>query len=87
MAEVGDETAVPFGRGPSLIQNLGPGSLYVGYNPDVSSDSGLKLNVGDAVSISHTSSAIFAISDDTSDVRVLPSGTGIFNPTPIVEEP
>jgi hypothetical protein len=59
----------------SVIQNLGTGILYIDTVNTVAAGSGLKVASGASVPVGggHT---YYGVSDGTSDVRVLPGGTG-----------
>ena len=78
MATVDDETALVVGRGGCLVQNLGPGLLYIGEE-SVSESNGLQLGVGESVSLNISNTDFYVISDDTYDVRILSRGSGIYN--------
>lgn len=67
-------TALP--SGVSLIQNLGPGNLYVGEGT-VSTTTGVELPPDHTLTVTGEGS-MYAVSDSTSDVRTLEVGTGIF---------
>lgn len=57
---------------PVLVQNLGPGLLYVSFDPAVSSTSGIQLDVFDAIELPGAShGSIYFLSASTSDVRLL----------------
>lgn len=74
------DTAISLGSAGALIQNLGPDALYLGSHA-VTTDDGIKVSVGEALTIGYTDSAVFGVSDGTSDVRVLRGGMGI-SPAP-----
>lgn len=60
-----------------LIQNLGPGMLYVGLKSDVSSSTGVQLDVFDAIELpGATDGSLYMTSDSSADVRVV-GGIGI----------
>jgi len=76
MPTVGD-TRVSLGGQAQLIQNLGPDKLYLG-GPDVTEDDGLEVLSGQTVSIGPLNDELYAVSDDTCDVRTLVRGAGLF---------
>ena len=69
---------VTIGNGQALIQNLGPDALYIG-DDGVDSTSGIKLVAGKALSVAFSDTALYAVSSGTSDMRLLPDGTGVFD--------
>ena len=74
---VGTVTAVAVpvpGDAPAVVQNLGPGIVYVDGNSAVTTATGLKILVGATVTINSPSSigALYVISDTTAtSVRYL----------------
>lgn len=74
-----DDTAVSLGSSPCLVQNLGADALYLG-GEDVTSETGFRLGPGLTVSIASTNADtyIVAADGDSSDVRILPRGLGLF---------
>jgi hypothetical protein len=77
MPSVGD-TPVKIGTGPQLIRNMGPDDLYLG-GADVSEENGYPLHSGQSISMLHGDKAGYAISTGTSDVRLMPGGSGVFS--------
>jgi hypothetical protein len=74
-----------------LVQNLGPGTLYVSFDPAVSSTSGIQLDVFDAIELPGASyGSIYFLSDSTADVRLLGGASlpeGVVAPTgPFIQE-
>lgn len=70
-------TPVKIGRGPMIIQNIGPDPLRVGFS-NVTGATGLHLTAGASCVMGYTSDEIWVMSSATScDVRVLPGGIGI----------
>lgn len=68
-----------------LVQNLGPGAIYLGLSAGVTAASGLKLDVFDAIEIpASTSGSIYIVSDGTADVRVLGGAVEDLYPAPVV---
>lgn len=61
----------------SLIQNLGPDTLYVGEG-SVSASTGIRVDVGKAIAIGTVNGTLYAVSAGSSDVRVLGRATGVF---------
>lgn len=62
---------VNLSRGRSLIQNLGPGDLYLGTDSSVTTSSGLKVSVGGSAEITFES-AIYGIATAAgTDVRFI----------------
>ena len=61
-----------------LVQNLGPDTIYIGES-DVSSGDGVTVLVNEAVAIGAFNRPVYAVSDGTSDVRLLGRGTGMFS--------
>lgn len=62
-----------------VIQNLGPGNLYIDSNPGVTTNSGLKLAVGDTYEyprdLAEAAGSVYAIADQAAtDVRILVVG-------------
>ena len=70
-------TAQNLGSSGKLIQNLGPGDLYLQASSAVTTGTGLKVVSGSAVSTSYNNGGIWAISSGTSDVRILDSGLNL----------
>jgi hypothetical protein len=67
------ETLGPLGRGVILIQNLGPGKLYMDRLDDVTTTTSFEIAVGgvyETVS-SGGDTTVHLISDGTSDVRIV----------------
>jgi len=63
---------------PSLIQNLGPGVLYLDFNSNVHPDNGTRLAAGESL-VATPSSGLYGLSsDDDCDVRILATSTGIY---------
>jgi len=85
VAEITD-TPVEVGSSSYLIQNLGPDKLYVGGS-SVTVETGIELQVGQALTVGETRSSVFVVSDGTSDVRILDRGMGIFTTNPPASEP
>ena len=80
-------TPVDFGSGSVLIQNLGPGDLFLG-GPGVTTETGVRISAGSSVTVGYNSSHFYGVSDSTSDARVLSAGSGIFSvPDEPTEEP
>lgn len=75
MPSVG-ETPVPLGVDAYLIKNLGPDDVYVG-NSDVTTSNGFPLTMGDSLAVGYGNESTFAVSDGTSDVRILPRGSSV----------
>jgi hypothetical protein len=73
-----DTNVAELGPGPLLIQNLGDDPLYVLDDADVTVDNGLQVSAGRAVAVGG-GDAYFAVSEGSSDVRVLSRGTGVFD--------
>lgn len=70
-------TAVSLPYANSLIQNLGPGVLYVDTNGAATEDNGVKVDVGQAISLTGTTGASgFALGADC-DVRIAQPATGL----------
>jgi hypothetical protein len=66
-----------------LVQNLGPGAIFVGLSAGVTAASGLKLDVFDAIEIpAATTGSIYIVSDGTADVRVLGGAVEDLFPAP-----
>ncbi len=61
-----------------LIQNLGPDTLYLA-EPTVSVGAGVQVLVDQAVTIGASNSVMYAVSEGTSDVRILGEGLGMFS--------
>lgn len=72
-------TVLSIGSGPMLIQNLGDDDLYVLDESSVTIDTGVQLITGASVVVGDGES-FYAVSEGTSDVRILGRGTGIFVP-------
>jgi hypothetical protein len=70
-------TPVSLGTGAQLIQNLGPDALYLG-DASVDEDTGVLLNANESIVVGNLNHPLFAVSADTSDVRTLSRGQGIF---------
>lgn len=71
-----NSTPVFFGTSPALIQNLGPGKLYVGP-ADVTTSTGVLIPSGSTVAFGYDRDGFYGISDDTADARLLRSGAGL----------
>jgi hypothetical protein len=71
------DTAVSLGTGAKLIQNLGPDALYLG-DAEVSDETGVLLEANTSLVVGQLNQSLYAISANTSDVRVLARGQGIF---------
>ena len=71
-----NSTPVFFGTSPALIQNLGPGKLYVGP-ADVTTSTGVLIPSGSTVAFGYDRDGFYGISDDTTDARLLRSGSGL----------
>jgi hypothetical protein len=69
-------TAVPIAAS-GLIQNLGPDPVYIGEG-SVTLDSGVRLGVGESMTVGHSNGTLYIMSESSSDVRVLGRATGIF---------
>lgn len=72
-----DDTAVAIPYA-GLIQNLGPGAIYVGDSA-VAPATGFRVAAGEALAVGTATSTIYAVSDGTSDVRAMSRATGIFS--------
>jgi len=53
-----------------IIQNLGPGFVYVGFDNSVSSSNGVRLINREVYSNSSYSGEIWVVSDSSADIRV-----------------
>lgn len=62
----------------SLIQNLGPDTLYINEG-SVTAQTGVRVSVGEALVVGTSNDTLYAVSDGSSDVRVLGRATGIFS--------
>ena len=71
-----NSTPVFFGTSPALIQNLGPGKLYLGP-AEVTTSTGVLIPVGSTIAFGYDQEGFYGISDDTADARLLRSGAGI----------
>ena len=71
-----NSTPVFFGTSPALIQNLGPGKLYVG-SVDVTTSTGVLIPSGSTVAFGYDRDGFYGISDNTADARLLRSGAGL----------
>lgn len=80
MPTVGDEP-VEIGYAGYLIQNLGPGNVFIGGS-NVTEEDGLLIKPNQALAVGYTNTSVYAVSDDTADVRVLVRGAGIFSSMP-----
>lgn len=60
-----------------LIQNLGPGLLYIG-DSSVSASTGVQVDVGKSIALNYSNNSLYAVSSSTSDVRTVDAGSGIF---------
>ena len=70
-------TPVDLGSGSVLIQNLGPGDLFLG-DPGVTTETGFRISAGSSVTVGYSNSRFYVVSDSTSDARVLSAGSGFF---------
>ena len=70
-------TPVALGAGAQLVQNLGPGALYLGES-DVDDETGVLVNANESVVVGARTHPLYAVSASTSDVRTLSRGQGIF---------
>jgi hypothetical protein len=75
-----EETAVSIASA-GLIQNLGPDAVYIGGTA-VTTETGFRVSSGEALAVGTATSMLYAVSDGTSDVRILNRATGIFTFTP-----
>ena len=73
-------TTTPLNIGASavLIQNLGPGDLFVGAAA-VTSATGVKISAGDSITMGYSSQPTYIVSSATSDARLMYGATGIFD--------
>jgi len=54
-----------------IIQNLGAGNLYIGFDSTVTTTNGFKLASGESLEINGYRGAVYGIGDATCDVRYL----------------
>lgn len=59
-------TPVDLGSGSVLIQNLGPGNLFIG-GPYVNPETGVRISAGSSVTVGYSSSRFYGVSASTSD--------------------
>lgn len=68
----------PFGRARPIIQNIGPGDVYLDTDQEASTSSGLRIKPGEALSFSGpaaTETGIWLVaSEANTDVRVVLMG-------------
>jgi hypothetical protein len=60
-----------------LVQNLGPGVLYVDNSSSVDEDTSVRVDVGQAISLAGLTTLHGVASGDDCDVRVLQLANGI----------
>lgn len=71
-----DTEPVNIGYDSKLVQNLGPGDLYIGaHEPETT---GVKVSAGQAIAVGYTNNDLYAVSQSESDTRILDRGTGVF---------
>ena len=54
-------TPVDLGSGSVLIQNLGPGNLFIG-GPYVNTETGVRISAGSSVTVGYSSSRVYGVS-------------------------
>jgi hypothetical protein len=73
--------------GPVLIQNLGPGKLYVSFANTVATDASIQLDVFDAIEVPGARAGyVYFVADSIADVRLL-GGADVNVQGPIIPPP